>query len=108
MAASVAFTQQRQLGAPFRTPRLNAVRAGHTVPAHARTALGVETAEQLLVLAHQPARLFGVRRRNDIALLVLRDSQQAIQIVQFVDRRPDRCRQVLVEIEAELSGALYG
>ena len=80
---------------------LDAVRAG---AAHAGAAVGVQAAEQLLVLAHQAPGVLGVRGRDDVTVLVLGDREQPVEVLQILDTRADQGRQVLIEVQPELPG----
>src|SRR5262245_60208123 len=77
---TVAFERARVSARTGRAVRTDAVRpaAGRSLAAHARPTLLVEAAEQLLVLAHQPAGLLGVCGRYDVAVLIFRDREQAV------------------------------
>lgn len=65
---------------------LDAVRAS---AAHAGPAVGIQAAEQLLVLAHQASGVLGVRRRDNVTVLVLGDREQPVEVLQIPDTRAD-------------------
>jgi len=62
--------------------------------AHAGPTLGVETAEQLLVLRHQCTGVLGVRLRDNVAVVVLGDGEQPVQVVEVVEGGIDCLRSV--------------
>src|SRR5690625_5318653 len=79
MLASV-ITAER-LGTTVRTDRVEGV--ARTGAAHTGSALGVEAAEQLLMLSRQPPGVLGVGGRDDVAVVVLGDGEQAVQVSEF-------------------------
>src|SRR5665648_1282524 len=55
--------------------------------AHPGPTVGVEAAEQLLVLGHQTTGVLGVRRWDDVPVVVLGDRQQPVEVPQIVRGR---------------------
>src|SRR5579875_2327790 len=78
------FARRCLTGAGRGTERPDAVWAE---AAHAGTAVAVQTAEQLFVWRQEAARVLGVRRWNDVPVVVLGNGKKPVQIVQFGSRR---------------------
>ena len=84
--------------------RLAAGRSERPGAAHARPVFVVERARHLL----QRVRLLGVGRRDDVAVLVLRDREQPVHLLDLRAGHPDRAGDALVALVVEVDAAHVG